>query len=237
MPPAPEPLKSKPFDRGGHIPVTPWSTGERPGGLRAWWQTHERFLAIFYSLPPFVSVLEPNQHNEFLADKSFMARDRARKAMARTASMFDDLLNRPEYCVPALARFKGLTQQGREDFFLQTVAREMQMIEQQPGGFKVQLKLVPEFTLAGVCGDGGEGFARILDNIRSSVRGIIDESAPCVPNKDFFTKFGLEGSSTVPHSRGNRAFQDEMVLVRHNMLFHLVCALLQGLVSPSLLPQ
>ncbi|GAA5884893.1 hypothetical protein JCM6882_007141 [Rhodosporidiobolus microsporus] len=182
------------------VPVEPYQSGAKPGGLRAWWTEHEAFVKQFYSEPPLVSAQAPNRWKMFLSDSAFMARERGRPYVSESARFVKIVLKRPSIML-ALARFEAKT-------------------------------LVPEFSLSSLCSGEGRGLARLLDKVNSSLDGVISSSV-CIPDRDFFVKFGLEqASGSIPHSRANRAYQDEIILLRHTMLFSLLYALLDKLGVP-----
>ncbi|KAL8276185.1 hypothetical protein RQP46_011397 [Phenoliferia psychrophenolica] len=102
----------------------------------------------------------------------------------------------------------------------------------------------PEITRASFCAGAAKGFGNLVSHfayepVFFSGEMRKPEDYPILPNAEISRRWGLDATSGVPASRGERAWQDAMLLQRHLYLVRLACCLmdeLDGVVTQLTMP-
>ncbi|GAA5920494.1 hypothetical protein JCM6882_008326 [Rhodosporidiobolus microsporus] len=239
MPPSPEPST-------GHKPLLPlpkvikvresyfylddYEEGRRSGGVRAWEEGHQDVIARFYSSPPLVSDKRPHEHQDYLCEKSFAARERGRIVVKEHAQSIRRCLSSTTFEAEYLKPFEAKSVEEREALLLKALADRVRTwdLRRDRIDAEFQRKLVPEFRLDELCSGDGKGLRRLTERLKEHLDRLDIDEHP-FPHPDFDRKFALNTPSQLPLSKASRAFQQEFVLVRHSTLFQFLEAIFDTL--------
>ena len=203
--------------------------------VKQWAEAHERLMEWFYheDSPCLVDPVRPNQHIDFLDERSTASRLRGRYAILIQALAMRIRLQPSGFRPTIVEPWKALSSAEREEVVLEVLGTRARESEARRSYcFDRDRKLVPDFSVAALCADEGEGLIRLFDSIRKYVSDPSQLFTKPILNDKFFHKFGIPHSTTdVPLSKADRAMQEEYVLRRHSMLLELVDSLCSVFVS------
>ncbi|GAA6058799.1 hypothetical protein JCM10212_001915 [Sporobolomyces blumeae] len=200
---------------------------------KAWNTERERIVEWLYDAdsPCLVDPTYPDQHEDYLSENAFARRRRFRAHFAVLLNHVVQDLDDPDYLGKASRAWHAMSFDARGTLLVR-VAAEFERNPNAQGGRAPDrgFNLLPEFTVANLCRDEGEGFLRLLDLVKRSVVSVERLETHPIFNEAFFRKFGIASSSQAkPLSKADRAFQTENCMRRHMVLFGMINVLLERL--------
>ncbi|GAA6039293.1 hypothetical protein JCM8097_003248 [Rhodosporidiobolus ruineniae] len=210
--------------------IDEYDAGKAKGGIRRWNEGHEEVMRRFYAKysPPIVSASRPHEHQEYLDEHSFASRQRGRAAVSASSRHFKASLLSPDFAARHFKPFESKSVKEREELVLNALAGELRTwhLLRETSGAEWQRKLLPEINLADLCSGDGKGLRRLVNRLGEHLDQytLVDDHP--FPHAPFFRKFGLNQASSLPLSPSCRAYQDEVLLIRHSMLLNLLTIIL-----------